>query len=139
MGLCYTVLMLKREGGIDAGLFRAYAIQSFSVIVWCIGYTFMFYTENKSDVLLFYKISAFGWALLPSSNLYLVWRLHKYMKGGKERPWLSFLVFIPYPVFLAAMTSENFMVFEFKRTPYGWIETIPFTIMTLLYICAILA
>ena len=123
-GILFTAVILRRSREVAPGMIRAYSALAFCVGVWCLGYTFMFHATNTDDVTFWYRFSAIGWTMLPCVVLYLVWQMHLYLTGRKDRPGIVLAFFALYPYLCAEGLRGRLLATGFEMTPFGPVEII---------------
>jgi PAS domain S-box-containing protein len=114
---------LAREG-IESRLMQAFLGLAASLILWNLGYTLMSLTDSPDTAMVFYRLSALGWAPFVSFMTWFVYQLYNYYYFKSGRAWITVFIFSPVPVILYGTFTGRLLASGFTRTGAGWIETV---------------
>ncbi len=115
-----------------APLNRSFLLICLSVCIWALGYAFI-YAGADEHSMLWYRIAALGWCVVPSTIL--VFMLHIADAMPKHRIPLLVLIHIPGVIVLAEALFGTLLVYDFANGPWGGYELQdPFNPVYILYL-----
>lgn len=109
----------------DENKFRKFAFVLFisTYAIWSLGYVFIFHTQDREILQIWYKISGFGWTLAPITVMVFIYSLtHSVDTWADKLKALGYLAL--WPLTLIPMLLGKSLASQFERTSLGWIETI---------------